>query len=146
MVFLKTFVDLGYNYLHKIQLHLIQIFKWYLQTLTSSTNRTQAIKVVKIIFFFWNEGWVILHYIIGIDAEVLILGSCVLGSVEQSVSGLITEPAALSPSGELVVIHCNACRCYLAVFSLELNTSSLCPFCFLNVQLERTSLASPVIW
>lgn len=62
-----------------MQSDLIEKFRWYLQTLNNSVNRTPVLKVVKQFFFFcfWNEGWMTLHYVISVHTKFLLLGfSC----------------------------------------------------------------------
>ena len=63
-----------------MQSDLIEKFRWSLQTLNNSVNRTPVLKVVKQFFFFfcfWNEGWMTLHYVISVHTKFLLLGfSC----------------------------------------------------------------------
>ena len=139
MVFLEIFADLGYNYLHKMQSDLIEKFRWSLQTLNNSVNRTPVLKVVKQFFFFFasemKAGWLYITLLVYIRS-FFYLAFLVCGFVDwKSVSGLIAKLAALPQSWRvrLVTAVLAACCCFLVIFDSSRTLRSLCPFCSLDV-------------
>lgn len=140
MVFLEIFADLGYNYLHKMQSDLIEKFRWSLQTLNNSVNRTPVLKVVKQFFFFfcfWNEGWMTLHYVISVHTKFLLLGfSCLWVCGLEECFWLDRKACCTATklkSSSLVTAVLAACCCFLVIFDSSRTLRSLCPFCSLDV-------------
>ena len=85
-----------------MQSDLIEKFRWSLQTLNNSVNRTPVLKVVKQFFFFFasemKAGWLYITLLVYIRS-LFYLAFLVCGFVDwKSVSGLIAKLAALPQS------------------------------------------------